>query len=109
MVRKKTLKIFKIINLLIFFSIGSSAFDFNPTSINLTISDSLENLSSIVVKEKSQSKSPKLQISNGKSASDTQFPYVAELEITDSAGKKTTCSASLIGFNWLLTAKQCIP
>ncbi|KAL7027081.1 hypothetical protein ACKWTF_005296 [Chironomus riparius] len=97
--------------LLLFILNGLNALDLNPTSKNLTVPENLEDfLSKYVKKEKSQSKSPKLQISSGRRAYDTQFPYVADLIIVDGAtGARTLCSASLIATNWLLTAKNCIP
>lgn len=47
------------------------------------------------------------RISNGQQASNTQFPWVAEMSINLANGGYL-CTASLIGQNWILGARHCI-
>lgn len=47
------------------------------------------------------------RISNGQQATDTQFPWVAELAINLNNGG-LLCTASLISDQWILGARHCI-
>lgn len=47
------------------------------------------------------------RVSNGYQASDTQFPWVAELSINVNNGG-ILCTASLISNKWILGARHCI-
>ncbi|KAL7027084.1 hypothetical protein ACKWTF_005299 [Chironomus riparius] len=74
----------------------------------LEITGNPENVEDFVFKGKEfKLKGKRLQITSGNQASNSQFPYVAELAInTITGGYK--CTASLIGASWLLTARHCI-
>jgi V8-like Glu-specific endopeptidase len=47
------------------------------------------------------------RIFNGMQASNTQFPFMAEMSINLQSGG-LLCSGSLIGVNWILSARHCI-
>lgn len=52
-------------------------------------------------------RSPLIRISNGRTASDTQFPFTAELSINLKSGG-LLCTGSLIASNWIVSARHCI-
>ena len=57
--------------------------------------------------ETEESKSRGSRISGGWTASNTQFPFVAELSINTVSGG-ALCTASLISERWLIGASHCI-
>lgn len=90
------------------FYINTASADSNEETTTFEISGNPENVEDFVYQGKeSVSKSPRLQIAAGKQATNTQFPYVAELAINSNLGG-FICTASLIGRNWLLTARHCV-
>ncbi|CAG9801884.1 unnamed protein product [Chironomus riparius] len=91
------------LSLICFVSAGSSE---ETTTFDIT--GNPENIEDFVFQGKeTASKGPRLQISNGRQATNTQFPYVAELAINTATGG-FLCTGSLIGRNWILTARHCI-
>ena len=93
---------------IIFSSNFTVSADSSHETTTFDISENPENVEDFVFKGKeSVSKGLKLQISSGSQATNTQFPYVAELAINTATGGYL-CTGSLIAPNWILTARHCI-
>ncbi|XP_070502185.1 serine protease 3-like [Chironomus tepperi] len=90
--------------LLSLFCLTSAESAHETRTLQLTNPDDVEDF--VFKGKKSNSKTLKLQIANGKQATDTQFPYAAELAINTANGGYL-CTGSWIGSNWILTARHC--
>lgn len=79
-------------------TLSSAKGEFEVREINFEVSS--DNSSSTFQK-------PKVRISGGSSARDTQFPFVAEININVQNGQ-LLCSGSLIAKDWIVSARHCI-
>lgn len=69
-----------------------------------------ESSDKFLFKEPDISKKPqsKLQYTAGNQAYENQFPYVCEIRILATNGDGFVCTGSLIGDEWVLSARHCI-